>query len=420
MRLATSAAMAALAGAMALAAPPARADLPSDAYPSPQAKFAHAEFLLNTPAPPTGAGTVCIIDTGVTPLPDMGNQIVERIALDGGNPDDIYHVDGRPLSGHGSFVAGAIASQVDGIGSAGIWPAAKIISVRVFHQANQAATPGGYRVAIAECERPIRHVKVITISLQAAETSVEDLDALADRIVTAHDSYNIDVVAAAGNNATRLGYPARVGATIAVGATDVSGAFCAWSGRGAELDVSALGCSILATGFDGRLGAFDGTSYSTPVVAGVLLALRSYRPDLSADQVEQLVLMASRTTAAGQVLDAGEAFRSAGLGALVDAYSPPTSEAPVDVAPLPSTTSALPQIPTLRSATFRHHVARLDVTKPPRQSTVVFMIGKHSYNRTNGRLNIHLRAWHAVTVFVQDPWGVRSPPLKIRHPRQKR
>ena len=103
-------ALAALVAAGALAVPAQAATL-SDAYPSPQAIAANAEFLSQVPAPSGGAGVVCVIDTGVTPLPDTASQIVERLAIDGGTPDDIDHVPSDPRSGHGSFVTGVIAAR---------------------------------------------------------------------------------------------------------------------------------------------------------------------------------------------------------------------------------------------------------------------------------------------------------------------
>ncbi|CAA9479052.1 MAG: hypothetical protein AVDCRST_MAG38-1892, partial [uncultured Solirubrobacteraceae bacterium] len=188
-------ALAALVAAGALAGP-ARAATPSDAYPSPQAVAANAEFLVQVPAPPGGAGAVCVIDTGVTPLPDTASQIVERVAIDGGTPDDIYHRPEDPHSGHGSFVASTIASQIDGRGSAGIWPAAKIISVRVFSRPDRGATPGQYNTAISECTRRARThaVRVINISLGGSGATGYELQRLEDRTITARNDHNLNVV----------------------------------------------------------------------------------------------------------------------------------------------------------------------------------------------------------------------------------
>lgn len=250
-------ALAAFAAAGALAVPAAHADTLSDAYPTPQAIAAHAEFLAQVPAPPAGAGTVCVIDTGVSPLPDTAGQIVERLAIDGGDPGDIYHRADNPLSGHGSFVAGTIASQVDGQGSAGIWPAAKIISVRVFSRSDAGASAADYRSAIAECLHTDRNVKVITLSIAGASATFEELAVLENRVINAHDNLGMNVVAGAGNsgNLSTVSYPARFPAVFAVGASDPRGAFCAFSDRGAGLDLATLGCNTQVPGSTAPRGA---------------------------------------------------------------------------------------------------------------------------------------------------------------------
>ncbi len=193
------------------------------------------------------------------------------MAIDGGTPDDIYHRADDPHSGHGSFVASTIASQIDGRGSAGIWPAAKIISVRVFSRPDVGATPSDYRAAVYECGRRARTgVRVINISLGGSGASASELAKLEDRIITAHTDFNINVVASTGNdgNPSQISYPARFATAFAVGATDSSDSFCGFSNRGAGLDVSSLGCDTQATAFDGTSSWLAGTSFSGPTVAG--------------------------------------------------------------------------------------------------------------------------------------------------------
>ena len=412
-------ALAALVAAGALAVP-ARAETLSDAYPSPQAIAANAEFLAHVPPPAGGAGTVCVIDTGVTPLPDTASQIVERIAIDGGTPDDIDHVPGDPRSGHGSFVAGTIASQIDGRGSAGIWPAAKIISVRAFSRRDAGATTTDYNAAIIECVRPGRRVRVINLSLGGLTATPYELSKLEDRISEAHDAYKISVVASAGNdaNTAAVAYPARFPAVFAVGATDGNGAFCDFSNRGAGLDISALGCDVRATVFNGAAGPFAGTSYSGPVVAGILAALRSYRPDLSGGDAEQLLVATAQRTSAGPVVDASAAFRAAGLAHLVDAYKVVAVpvDAPGDATDARFGSGQRPAKPRLIAASYRRGVMRLRVAKPRRGSDAIFKVNGKSYVRSSASLTARVRSWKSVSVVIEDRWGVRSESLTVHRP----
>lgn len=436
-------ALAAFVAAGALAGP-ARAQVLPDHFPSPQAKLANAEFLAQAPAPATGAGTVCVIDTGVTPLADLDSQLVERISVVGGNGDDIKHTAANPYSGHGTFVASTIASRVDGVGSAGIWPAAKIISVRAFRTLEGKATSADYRTAINECVRPPRNPTVITLSLGSSYASADDLARLENKIIDARQYNNINVVASTGNDGdlNQVNYPARFPAVFAVGATDATGAFCAFSNRGAGLDLSSLGCDTYATGFDGQVGAFHGTSFAAPTVAAVIVALRSYKPELTAGQAEQLLLATARPTSAGPVLDASAAFRAAGLGALVDAYvapeqpngdgsasggndTPPVPPAggpeqivtKVDVTHVPDVIDEKPAKPKTRKVTLKRGTLQVQVSNPPRGAVAVFRVGGRSYERKNGKLTLKkVRSWRPVTVFIEDQWGVRSDSLKVRRP----
>jgi hypothetical protein len=36
--------------------------------------------------------------------------------------------------------------------------------------------------------------------------------------------------------------------------------------------------------------------------------------------------------------------------------------------------------------------------------------------RASGLLRVRVRVWKSVSVFIEDRWGVRSDPLRIRQP----
>jgi hypothetical protein len=178
---------------------------------------------------------------------------------------------------------------------------------------------------------------------------------------------------------------------------------------------------------------------AAPVVTGVLAALRSYKPDLSDEAAETLLLDTARTASAGKTLDAEAAFRSAGLGALV---APPsrlpaprrTTHLPVPVAspgvPLARAatvevvraskpTDALTDLgvrrPRVRASTYRRGVLRIALSGVPDFARVIFTVGTQTYMRPSGTLRLRLtRAPKRVRVVIDVPGVGRTAPSTIK------
>jgi hypothetical protein len=410
------------------AAPPASAE-----PVTPQAAAANAEFLAWAPPPPVPV-KVCVVDTGVDLTTDAASAVVERYSEWGGTVDD---TGGSGVAKHGTYVAGTIASQPDGRGSVGIWPHAKIVSDRVFPDRNSGTTVAKYLQALNRCRA--KGAKVVNLSLSGLSTATgPELAELENRIVDLRLSWDVNVVAAAGNNASDVGYPARFPSVFAVGASDSAGSFCDFSSRGPELDISTLGCGIELSLPTGVLGLGNGTSYSAPVVSGVLAALRAYRPDLTASAAEDLLTNTSRLLRAGEILDADTAFRQAGLGDLVARAQPPSPSSPalatadvparsvvevVSQAPGPDPLEGLGiRPPRVRRATYRHGVLRVAVAGASDISRVIFAVDGRRYARTNGTLRLKLRRPpKSVSVFFQVRGVGRTAAVraKIRHTNER-
>jgi Subtilase family len=314
-----------LAALVALAVP-ARARADESAAPTAQAVADHGEFLPFASPPPTPVG-VCLVDTGVDLNPDTTPAVVYREAYGGGSPDD-----GDP-NHHGTLMAMLAAGAAgNNWGTIGAAPGAiRIVSVRVA-TSGQSGDLTPYSDGIARCTNAALdyNIKVINLSLStSASSNSTGLAALENRVDEAH-SRGINVVAAAGNNASSAGadYPAAYPPVLAVAASDASGAYCAFSNRGENVDLLAPGCSIdSADPLDGRPehDVSQGTSDASVIVAAVLGALRAYRTDLTNGQVEQLV----KSTTSGGILNVEAAFRAADLPSVIAggvAHEPAGSE----------------------------------------------------------------------------------------------
>jgi subtilisin family serine protease len=232
----------------------------------------------------TGKGVkIAIVDTGVT---DRHGDLRPKggyNALDGQDPK-AWNVDEK---GHGTHVAGIAGARNNRIGVLGGAPDAEIHAVKVF--------PGGHLSDLVEAiEWCIRAgIDVISMSLGSPDPS----RILAGVLRDAYDR-GIVCIAAAGNERTRVAYPAAFPTVVGVGAigrfgtfpedsahaTQVSryrdrrgGLFAAgFSNAGPEIDICAPGVAILSTVPSGY-AAWDGTSMACPLVSSVVaLALQAY------------------------------------------------------------------------------------------------------------------------------------------------
>src|SRR3954453_18643384 len=140
------------------ASPPALALEPF----TPQAIDANATFLSYAPAVPGRPDMkVCVVDTGVDLTTDAAPAVVGReTVFPGGAVDD---GGGGGLPEHGTYVAGVIASQANDVDSVGIWPRAKIVSVRVFADEASGTTVADYLTALDDCR--LAGAKVVNLSL---------------------------------------------------------------------------------------------------------------------------------------------------------------------------------------------------------------------------------------------------------------
>lgn len=223
---------------------------------------------------------VAVVDSGVDYThEDLDDgRVRSDIDQDYVNDDD----DAMDDFSHGTHVAGTIAAETNnGTGVAGVMWQAQILPLKVcswigFCPADAIAS--GIRYAADQ------GADVINMSLGGTCSQTT-----ADAVNYAYFERGVIIVAASGNNAGGVSYPAKHAPVIAVGATDHDDDRAAFSNFGDELDVVAPGVDIFSTILNDGYYAFSGTSMASPHVAGVVGLLLAQRPDLSPGQVREIL-----------------------------------------------------------------------------------------------------------------------------------
>ena len=241
---------------------------------------------------------VGVVDTGVTPGPDLAGKVAETWYDDAVKSAD-------DVDGHGTAVSSIIAAPADdGIGIAGFGGSARIIMYRDL-RLNGVSDAAAIRMLVD------RGVRVINLSFGGPGLSFPEADAL-----NYAAKAGVLVVAAAGNRGLdSVDYPAAYlqdnggvqSLGLAVGASAANGNKASFSNFGNHLSLVAPGAFAdgdcqhgdyaplppVAHMFDGTCGLvftnpttgaryayMRGTSFATPEVAGAAALLWAARPDL--------------------------------------------------------------------------------------------------------------------------------------------
>jgi hypothetical protein len=227
--------------------------------------------------PSTGQGvTVYVLDTGISPIADLGSRLLPGVdVVPGSACDPAGDTTDRSSNGHGTFVADEIAGT-----SYGAAKGASVVPVKVL-----GCSGGSLSTILAGLDWVAQNASgpsIVNMSLtsNAVETTVYDaITSLADQGITT-------VVAAGnGNGSHRLNScdvtPGGAPDAIAVGATDSSEAYASFANFGPCVALSAPGVDITAVNNTGSPTMLSGTSQASPEVAGVGALTLSANPALT-------------------------------------------------------------------------------------------------------------------------------------------
>ena len=254
----------------------------------------------------SGKGVViAVIDSGVDNThSDLKNQIWTNsgeIAGDGIDNDnngfiddvrgwDFSEDDNSPsdLNGHGTHVAGIIASAQNKFGATGIAYDAQIMSIRVLDQNGDGS--------FGQLARGIYYA--VDNGADVINLSIGGEYSYAVRAAIAYANSNgVFVAVASGNGGLEMpAYPARHSASlsnvISVGAhnaQDTHAWFSNYVGQSGVQQVDAPGVNIYSTLPDSRYGRYSGTSSAAPFVTGLAALVLSVDPDFSPSLVRHFI-----------------------------------------------------------------------------------------------------------------------------------
>ncbi|KAJ3359364.1 hypothetical protein GGF31_004138 [Allomyces arbusculus] len=224
---------------------------------------------------PNSAGSgvdVYIVDTGIyTAHPDFGG----RAKWGTTTCDDCVDEDDN---GHGTHVAGTVASKTYGVAKS-----ANVIAVKVLGGDGSGTNEGviaGINYVAAQAKAKGKTVAA-NMSLGGSYSA-----ALNSAVKAATSSGVVFAVAAGNENQDACNTsPASEPSAITVGATTKTDTRSSFSNYGKCLDIFAPGSSITSTWNNGGTNTISGTSMASPHVAGVAALLIGQDPSASASTI---------------------------------------------------------------------------------------------------------------------------------------
>lgn len=193
-------------------------------------------------------------------------------------------------SSHGNRVLGVIGATTDnGIGIAGIAANCQMMLIRAGFYNTEGiqvlSTSAIIKGIIYAVENGARIINISSGSPNYSSSYKSALEYATNNGVL--------VVCSAGNDASNAPcYPAAydIPGLLSVGASNVLDAKCSFSNYGSWVDVSAPGQHIMSTLLNDSYGETQGTSFSTPIVAGVAALIFSQHPDWTPAQVQDQIM----------------------------------------------------------------------------------------------------------------------------------
>lgn len=238
---------------------------------------------------------VAVLDGGFVNPTDMDYAGGYNFSTLGGSRNGDYLKDTNDCSNpHGTAVAGIIGAYTDnGYHMAGIVDA-DIYAGRVLACSSGYLSDAAVGIRWAAKDPNVegtplpRRADVINLSLSGETTTCPTY--MQSAIDYAVSKGSVVVVAAGNDSVDASKYsPANCNNVVTVAAVSMSGTKAYFTNRGNNIDVSAMGMGVLTLSGPDDVSFWNGTSFSSPLTAGVVALLKQNYPDLSPAQVESML-----------------------------------------------------------------------------------------------------------------------------------
>ncbi|GLI40143.1 S8 family serine peptidase [Geobacter hydrogenophilus] len=228
----------------------------------------------------TGSSSVdiAILDSGVDPShPDLAGKLLPGFNF------VLNNADTHDVTGHGTKVAGSAAAMGNnGAGVAGVAWKNQVMPLVIADSTGYATYS---RMASAITYAADHGVRIINLSYGGSTSS----STLQNAVNYAWNKGAIVFASAANYNTSTPYYPAACTNAVSVSATDANDAKASFSNYGPTIDIAAPGVSILTTANGGGYASVSGTSFSSPIAAGLGALILSVNPTLTSAQVVDII-----------------------------------------------------------------------------------------------------------------------------------
>lgn len=270
----------------------------------------------------SSAVTIAVIDSGVESThPDLSSKLVPGWNFVTGTSttaDDL---------GHGTAVAGTAAAATDNAtGVAGVSWTNMIMPLVVLDSTGYASYSN---IASAITYAADHGARVMNISIGGSSAS----STLQSAVDYAWNKGAVIFASAMNNSSSIPYYPAACNNVVSVSSTDSNDNLASFSDYGSWIDLSAPGTSILTTMTGASYGYWQGTSFSSPIVAATAALVVSKNPSLSASSLVSLLEQNSDVLPVGSTgwnqyfgwgrINVYKALLAAGVASTIDT-TPPT------------------------------------------------------------------------------------------------